>query len=87
MASNPARPLVDGDAVVQCDGCGAHGRRRAEHPSPDFWFYLESINRTPGEEDHVYIVWACSEACRDAMWKRGPGPRVIDEQREVHHGG
>jgi len=70
--------------IVQCDGCGAYAHRRADRPCPDHWFYLESVDRTPPRsKQRVYIVWACSEACRDALWKRGPGPGVgagsIDE--------
>jgi len=69
-----------GDAIVKCDCCGTHGRRRPDRPCPDFWFYLESLDRTQGtRRGHVYIVWACSAACRDAIWKRGPGPSSIDE--------
>lgn len=65
--------------VVRCDGCGAHGRRRRDHPSPDFWFYIESVDRTNPRKHGVYIIWACSELCRDNLWKRGPGPANINE--------
>lgn len=66
-------------SIVRCDGCGQHGRRAADAAAPDFWFYLESIDRTFGE-DGVYVVWACSEGCRDGLWKRGPGRGQIDDQ-------
>ena len=68
---------MSSDAIVQCDGCGAHGRRDVDAIAPDFWFYIESTDRTFGKGG-VYIVWACSEVCRDAMWKRGPGRGQID---------
>jgi len=29
----------------------------------------------------VYIVWACSMACRDNLWKTGPGPDIIEDSR------
>lgn len=68
-----------GDAIVQCDGCGAMARRRAGDACPDHWFYLESEDRTPGGPPSVYIVWACSESCRDKLWRRGPaGPTRAD---------
>lgn len=67
------------ETIVQCDGCGAHARRRANHPCPEHWFYLESTDRTNPDGLKIYIVWACSAACRDALWKSGPGPAVIDD--------
>lgn len=75
------------ESIVQCDGCGTHGKKRIGDAAPDFWFYLESENRTPrrdGRKTDVYIVWACSESCRDGLWKRGPGPGpgVIDQRDE-----
>lgn len=69
------------DAIVKCDGCGAHGRRAEGCAAPDFWFYLESVDRTEGRpRDSIFVVWACSESCRDALWKRGPGRGVVDER-------
>jgi len=67
-------------SVVRCDGCGEPGHRRAEHCAPDFWFFIESEDRTPGWPGGVYIVYACSESCRDKLWHRGSGPGVIDEE-------
>ena len=66
------------ETIVKCDGCGAHGRRAENAIAPDFWFYIESVDRTFGK-DGIYVVWACSEACRDGMWKRGPGRGQIDD--------
>jgi hypothetical protein len=80
---------IDGDAIVLCEKCLQPGRRRPGHPCPDHWFYLQSIDRTPGKskgKTTVHIVWVCSEACRDAMWERGPGPNVIDEKRRTIDG-
>lgn len=68
-----------GDAIVQCDGCGLLARRRPGQPCPDHWFYLESEDRTPGIVPSTYIVWACSAACRDKLWKHGPASGHIDE--------
>lgn len=71
--------MPDG-SIVQCDACRERGRRRAGCACPDFWFFIESTNRTPGVPDgSVYIVYACSEACRDGLWRGGPGPGIIDE--------
>lgn len=75
------------DGIVKCEGCGQLGRRRPGHPCPDFWFYLESIDRTLSKgrgDGNVYIVWACSAKCRDEMWKLGPGPNNIDEAGSQH---
>lgn len=66
------------DGIVKCDGCGVLAKRRPGHPCPDFWFYIESINRTFSKKT-VYVVWACSETCKEMMWNRGPGPKNIDE--------
>lgn len=78
---------IDGDAIVKCEGCGDLGRRRPGHPCPDHWLYLESVDRTPGQKKNiVHIVWACSEECSVGMWKRGPGPNVIDEDRRTIRG-
>ncbi len=66
------------DAIVKCDGCAALGRRAKDAIAPDFWFYIESEDRTFGKGG-VYVVWACSEACRDGLWKRGPGRGQIDD--------
>ena len=66
--------------IVKCDGCNAHGRRVSGACAPDFWFYLESTDNTPGKRrGMVYIIYACSDGCRDALWKRGPGRGQIDE--------
>lgn len=66
-------------SIVKCDGCGEPGRRRANHPCPDGWFYIESIDRTFSTKAGIYITWACSAQCRDEMWKCGPGPATIDD--------
>lgn len=67
-------------SIVKCDGCGAHGRRKASNAAPDFWFYLESTDNTPGRrKGEIYVVYACSEACRDGMWKQ-TGRGQIDEE-------
>lgn len=83
------------ETIVKCDCCGAHGRRAESCAAPDFWFYIESVDRTFHGKDGIYIVWACSEACRDGMWKRGPGRGSIDDAgtfrrrdqiaRKTHH--
>jgi hypothetical protein len=66
------------DDIVKCDGCGEPGRRRAGHPCPDHWFFIES--KVAGSKRGViHIVWACSETCRDKLWQFGPGAQVIDE--------
>ena len=64
------------DYIAKCDNCEERARKRDDHPCPDHWFYLESVRQS---DRSVYIVWACSETCRDALWKRGPGPANIDE--------
>jgi hypothetical protein len=72
---------IEGDAIVKCDGggCNAFGRRRPGHPCPDGWFYLEIADRTAGAPRQIFIVWACSEACKAGAWHAGPGPQILDE--------
>lgn len=68
---------VPSHPIAKCDGCGAAARRRPEYPCPDFWFYLESKRQS--DPNQMYVVWACSEECRDKLWKQGPGTPWIDE--------
>lgn len=60
-------------AEVKCDGCGVGGRRRMRAVAPAGWFYLEIQEDDEDTEDDAMIAYACSEECRDTMWKRGPG--------------
>lgn len=62
---------------VRCDQCSKPGRRPRMHPAPPDWFFLESTvpSEIEGEPDDTVIVLACSAACRDAIWRIGPGPR------------
>ena len=69
-------------SVVRCDKCGAHGQRRESDVAPDFWFFIESVDRTPGSKraGRIYVVYACSEPCRDGLWKcASSGRGGIDE--------
>lgn len=74
--------MTDTDDVVRCDGCNALARRRRGYEAPDFWFWLESKVDRPWRKDSrtIHIVYACSEACRDGLWKQGKGPGRIDEE-------
>lgn len=65
--------------IVKCDGCNTHGRRRAGYMVPDGWFYIESVV-SHSVKRRVHVVYACSESCRDGMWRRGPGPNCVDER-------
>lgn len=66
-----------GRDIVRCDGCQEPGRRRPGRACPDFWFFIESkVART---KDQIYVVYACSEACRDKLWRRGPGSPIDEE--------
>jgi hypothetical protein len=72
-----SRPSKD---HARCDRCGLLGRLRPGYSAPDFWFYFESpVESKPGV---VHVSWVCSEACRDAIWKRGPG-EYSSLEREV----
>lgn len=51
-----------------CDHCGKEGRRRRMRHSPDGWFYAEVV--MSGE---ICVGWVCSEACRDLLFRAGPG--------------
>lgn len=58
--------------LALCDGCGKRGKRRRMYPCPAGWFYIASTDQDDGE---TYYVYACSEACKAAVWHRGPGLR------------
>ncbi len=62
------------DLIVKCDGCGQPGKRRAGVAVPDHWFFIESI--VAHKKNTCHIVYACSESCRDGLWRQGVGPRV-----------
>jgi hypothetical protein len=68
-------PNVDrvGTARVYCDHCDASGRRSHAFPAPDGWFYIAAVDEYAGA---TFYVFACGPACRDALWKRGPGPAL-----------
>lgn len=68
------------DPIAKCDGCGALARRRPGFPCPDHWFFIESVAGSSGD---VYVVWACSDVCREKVWKRGPSGGVRVEERGV----
>lgn len=68
------------DGIVQCDHCDTKGVRRPTDIAPDFWFYLESFNRTDPQRLSTYVVYACCEACRDQLWQPARAGRgKIDE--------
>lgn len=63
--------------IAKCDNCDERARKPHGFACPIGWLYLESERQS---DKSVYIVWACSEACRDNLWKKGPGPsQEIDE--------
>jgi len=69
------------DGIVQCDHCDTKGVRRPTDIAPDFWFYLESTDRTDRKRLQTYVVYACSETCRDALWRPSrDGRGKIDEE-------
>jgi len=35
------------ETIVQCDGCGAHGRRAENAIAPDFWFLPSGSRPSP----------------------------------------
>lgn len=61
---------MNGEAV-RCDGCGGTAWRSLRTPCPPDWFYLVSVDEGSGQD---YYVFACSIACRQGLWKKGPGP-------------
>lgn len=73
---------------VQCDGCKRHGKRRRRTIAPEGWFFLE---RKLEDEDDSIIIWACSEACKDSLWRPGPGILELEPapgyRVEEHDGG
>lgn len=59
-------------APIKCDNCRTLGRRRVGFLCPDHWFFIESLVEH-SKRGVVHVVYACSAACRDALWQRGPG--------------
>ena len=49
--------------------------------APEGWFYMEA--KDDEDPEATIIVLACSEACKNAMWKVGPGPRFTAEEMGV----
>lgn len=68
-------PPVDrtGTDRVFCEYCDASGRRSILFPAPDGWFYIAAVDATTRT---TFYTYACSGACRDALWQRGPGPAL-----------
>lgn len=77
--------------TVKCDGCNSIGKRQRWHPAPNDWFFIESLVEDDGN-NHIIYVYACSEACKQNLWIKGPGKsfkeEVIKEQYNVcgHYG-
>lgn len=57
------------DPIAKCDGCGAAARRRPGFLCPDFWHYLKLERKRS-----IFVAWACSDACRDGLWRQGAPP-------------
>lgn len=56
---------------VKCDVCGIHGIRKLRKVAPFGWYYGAAAVLDDANDE--LIVYACSEKCRDAFWKNGPG--------------
>lgn len=65
------------DRTVQCDGCKIVGRRPMMHPAPREWSFA-AID-IAGTHETIF-VYACSPACRESLWKSGPGERFTPEE-------
>lgn len=61
---------------MKCDNCPAEGKRRRRTYAPDGWFYAVSADENGNE---YYIIAVCSESCRDAIWKVGPGLFALED--------
>lgn len=57
---------------IPCEVCGKIGKRKTFKNCPEGWFYWEAEVETGNETDIVCFA-VCSETCRDATWKLGPG--------------
>jgi len=54
-----------------CEVCGLVGRRANGALCPDGWTYAEVADEDG--DSCIIVVAACSDACRAAFWKPGPG--------------
>jgi len=66
---------------VNCERCGAVGRRPLTHIAPGGWLYLETVvEQPPGSPAPTppdkLITYACTPTCAEALWQQGPGPQV-----------
>ncbi len=69
---------------VYCDGCGKVGHRRIGALGPEGWsaaqIRIEGQDSDTGH-DGVWIVFACSEACKALPWEECPG-KLMSRARE-----
>lgn len=69
---------------VRCDCCSIFGLRKRGRIAPKGWSYIAGVldgdREDPNPEDVVY-VYACSERCKDDIWKEGPG-KLITSQKD-----
>lgn len=59
---------------VKCEKCGQTGPRRMGRPAPEGWYFIEAVDEE--DPEMVFLIYACSVACRDGLWQLGPGPRM-----------
>jgi hypothetical protein len=67
---------------VTCESCKAVGQRGLRYPAPPGWYYLIARD----ENEHIegdFYVYACSIACRQALWKQGPGAPFPEGDRAI----
>lgn len=68
-----------------CEVCRKSGRRRMMQMVPEGWYYAEAyIDADPetGTPADILVMGVCSDECRDAFWKKGPGRLTTATEKE-----
>lgn len=66
--------------LVRCDACKTVGARPLTYTCPPDWFYASIFIEDNKTE---VIIYACSTACKAALWKAGPGPHIPEAEKLV----
>ncbi len=62
-----------------CEVCRKEGRRRMMTFVPEGWFYAEAFTEDDeGNPTGVLVIGVCSEQCKTAFFKPGPGRMTGD---------
>ena len=70
---------------VTCEQCGQRGKRLIGRVAPEGWHFASFTMGEAGDHDpgDMLIVFACSDACRDAIWTKMNGHTWASIERRV----